>query len=107
MHYPAINQPRAASRVVILNRASRRFVDYLSDEVDSQPDIHETTLSAKDMKTRKPAETRQTRRPTTSLPPAAPAGAEAHADEEPASDRPPAVRRKPSARPLADAARSR
>ncbi len=48
-----INQPRAASRVVILNRASHRFVEYLSDEVESQPEIRETTLT-----TRKPKESR-------------------------------------------------
>jgi hypothetical protein len=103
-----INQPRAASRVVILNRASRRFVDYLSDEVDSQPDIHETTLSAKDLKTRKPTETQQTRRPMTRLPPVPRAGAGAAADEEfPQPTGPQPYRRKRSARPLADAALSR
>jgi thiol-disulfide isomerase/thioredoxin len=101
-----INQPRAASRVVILNRASRRFVDYLSDEVESQPDIHETTLSAKDMKTRKPAETQQARRPTSILPPAAPAGAAANADEETAQPTgPQPYRRKRSTQPLAGVTR--
>ena len=39
-----INKPRAASRVVILNRASRRFVDYLSDELEAD-DIRPTTLT--------------------------------------------------------------
>jgi thiol-disulfide isomerase/thioredoxin len=42
-----INQPRAASRVVILNRASPRFVSYLSDEIDAQPAIRETTLTTR------------------------------------------------------------
>lgn len=41
-----INQPRAASRVVILNRASSRFVGYLTDELDSQDAVYETTLKA-------------------------------------------------------------
>jgi len=41
-----INQPGAASRVVIMNRPSRRFVEYLSDEMDDRPEILETTLKA-------------------------------------------------------------
>jgi len=40
-----VSQPRAASRVVILNRASRRFVEYLSDEMQVQDDIQPTTLT--------------------------------------------------------------
>jgi hypothetical protein len=43
-----INQPGAASRVVIMNRPSRRFVEYLSDEMDDRPEIVETTLKADD-----------------------------------------------------------
>jgi len=46
-----INQPRAASRVVILNRASSRFVSYLSDEIDTQPAIRETTLTTRERRT--------------------------------------------------------
>ena len=62
-----IRQPGAASRVVILNRASRRFVEYLSDEMDDRPDIHETTLKAHEEKSlpRKPAATQKVRRPAT------------------------------------------
>ncbi|HLJ12694.1 MAG TPA: trypsin-like peptidase domain-containing protein [Planctomycetaceae bacterium] len=60
-----IHQPRAASRVVILNRASRRFVEYLSDEVDSPQDLRETTLLAKDRSPR-PAATQSAKRPATS-----------------------------------------
>jgi hypothetical protein len=63
-----INQPRAASRVVILNRASRRFVEYLSDELDERPEIVETTLQAPDEKprARKASSTQQVKRPATS-----------------------------------------
>ena len=45
-----INQPGAASRVVIMNRPSRRFVEYLSDEMDDRPEIVETTLKADEEK---------------------------------------------------------
>jgi thiol-disulfide isomerase/thioredoxin len=101
-----INQPRAASRIVILNRASRRFVDYLADEVDSQPEIHETTLSSKDEQFRKSGARRQARKPTTSLPGAAPSGAEADADGDTAAPTgPQPYRRHRTARPLADVAR--
>ncbi len=62
-----IHQPRAASRVVILNRASRRFVAYLSDELDSQQDIHETTLTKKDEKPRPPAKTQEVKRASSKL----------------------------------------
>jgi hypothetical protein len=58
-----INQPRAASRVVILNRASHRFVEYLSDEVDAQPDIRETTLTTRDQKERKAQPVQKVKRP--------------------------------------------
>jgi thiol-disulfide isomerase/thioredoxin len=100
-----LNQPRAASRIVILNRASRRFVDYLADEVDSQPEIHETTFSAKDGQFRKSAERQQARKPTTSLPSVVPVGAETDADEEPAAPTGPQPYRRKHVRPLAGAAR--
>ena len=32
-----INQPKSASQVVILNRASSRFVSYLTQELSEQP----------------------------------------------------------------------
>ncbi|MBS0263232.1 MAG: trypsin-like peptidase domain-containing protein [Planctomycetes bacterium] len=41
-------KPGAESRVVILNRASQRFVDYLTDELDERPNIVETSLQAAD-----------------------------------------------------------
>ena len=77
-----INQPRAASRVVILNRASRRFVAYLSDEGDAQPNIQETTFSAKDAAPRKGGEKQSVKRPKTSNAPAAPAGTTARSNED-------------------------
>ena len=58
-----INQPRAASRVVILNRANHRFVEYLSDEVESQPEIRETTLTTREPKERKTDAIQNVRRP--------------------------------------------
>ncbi len=58
-----VNQPRAASRVVILNRASRRFVEYLSDEV-SQDDIRLTSLTGKSA-AKKPLATQQVKRQPT------------------------------------------
>ncbi len=48
-----IHQPRAASRVLILNRASRKFVEYLSDEMESQQEITETTLKSKGQELRR------------------------------------------------------
>jgi thiol-disulfide isomerase/thioredoxin len=81
-----IHQPRAASRVVILNRASRRFVAYLSDELDTQEGIHETTLSSK----------AATPRPVVAAPPAMKPGAKLQTAQRPPS--------KPSKRPFADAA---
>jgi thiol-disulfide isomerase/thioredoxin len=40
-----IDQPRAASRVIVINRASDRFLTYLTGEVRTQSAIHNTTLS--------------------------------------------------------------
>lgn len=48
-----INQPGAGTRVVIMNRASRRFVEYISDEMDDRPEILETTLKADEEKPRR------------------------------------------------------
>jgi thiol-disulfide isomerase/thioredoxin len=61
-----INRPGAASRVVILNRASRRFVEYLADEIDDRPEIVETTLQSRDKipAARQTVATRQVQRPT-------------------------------------------
>lgn len=39
-----INNPRAASRVVILNRASDKFVKYLTNELESDPMYNTTSL---------------------------------------------------------------
>ncbi len=33
-----------------MNRVSRRFVEYLSDEMDDRPDIRETTLKTDEVK---------------------------------------------------------
>ncbi|MBI3865369.1 MAG: trypsin-like peptidase domain-containing protein [Planctomycetia bacterium] len=62
-----VNQPGAASRVVILNRASRRFVEYLADELEERPEILETSLSAPDAtpRAKKPAASRKANRPAT------------------------------------------
>ncbi len=99
-----INQPRAASRVVILNRASRRFVAYLSDEADSQPNIRETTLSAKETPPGKPAETQSVKRPTTPSVgggiPTQSVGAGKSEDETPRPLGPQPYKRKPAARPM-------
>jgi hypothetical protein len=95
-----INQPRAASRVVILNRASRRFVAYLSDEGDSQPNIQETTLSAQEPAPRKAAETQSVERPATRSASIGRAGMAAGlADEAPLPRGPQPYKRKPAARP--------
>jgi len=40
-----IDQPRAASRVVVINRASPRFVSYLTDELAAQDDVQATMLT--------------------------------------------------------------
>lgn len=40
-----INQPRSASKVVVINRASPRFVSYLTDEVNAQDQVQPTTLN--------------------------------------------------------------
>ena len=64
-----INRPGAASRVVILNRASRRFVEYLADELDERPEILETTLQAQDEqpRARKTSTTQKVKRPTAAV----------------------------------------
>jgi thiol-disulfide isomerase/thioredoxin len=61
-----INQPGAISRVVILNRASRRFVEYLADELDERPEILETTLQSQEQqpKVRNASSTQKVKRPT-------------------------------------------
>lgn len=41
-----IGQPRAASRVVVINRASPRFVSYLTDEFVAQADVQATALTS-------------------------------------------------------------
>jgi len=99
-----IHQPRAASRVVILNRASRRFVAYLSDELDSQDDIHETTLTTKDQKSRPVARTQEAKRPAgiSSVRPFAGAATTVE-DEADDSSPPQPYRRKRPAPPLASA----
>jgi hypothetical protein len=105
-----INQPGAASRVVILNRASRRFVAYLSDDGDTQPNIQETTFSAKEAAPRKeappekPDERQNVRRPETGNPPAAAAGSAARSDDDSPRPRgPQPYKRKPAARPVVTA----
>jgi hypothetical protein len=61
-----INKSGAASKVVILNRASQRFVDYLRDEMDDRTDIQETTLQADEKPTqRKPIAMQKVKRQTT------------------------------------------
>ncbi len=44
-----LNQPKSASRVVIINRASSRFVSYLTQEIKDQPQptMHQTRLESK------------------------------------------------------------
>jgi hypothetical protein len=97
-----IHQPRAASRVVILNRASRRFVAYLSDEIDSQPEIQETTLKAKEPESRRLAETQKVKRPTASPVADGPRGTvEDSNDDPPRPAGPQPYKRKRAARPLA------
>lgn len=61
-----VNRPGAASRVVILNKASRRFVEYLTDELDERPEIVETTLKTAEEKprVRKVSSTQKVKRPT-------------------------------------------
>jgi hypothetical protein len=99
-----VNQPRAASRVVILNRASRRFVEYLSDEMDTQPDIRETTLTAK--APRKMASVQKVERQTTSNPHGSSDKAAAASEEDrPQPTGPQPYRRNRPERPLATAAR--
>lgn len=103
-----IRQPRAASRVVILNRASRRFVAYLSDELDSQKDIHETTLTTKENQPRTPSKIQEVKRPATTPPARAPyESADKLEDEAAPSGGPQPYRRKRSSPPLASATPSR
>ena len=40
-----IDEPRGASRVVVINRASRKFVSYLTDELEDQARVQKTTLA--------------------------------------------------------------
>ena len=40
----SIDNPRSASRVVVINRASPKFVNYLTDEVQAQKTVKSTTL---------------------------------------------------------------
>ena len=108
-----INQPRAASRVVILNRASRRFVEYLSEETDSPQDLQATTLTTKSAKSAKPVVDQKVKRPLTNTPapnrsPAGRDGASAEPDGEPALPAgPQPYRRKRSSPPLASRTSSR
>lgn len=60
-----INQPRAASRVVILNRASRQFVEYLSAEMNAEDDIRLTAMTTETAKPHTREETQKVKRPTT------------------------------------------
>jgi thiol-disulfide isomerase/thioredoxin len=50
-----LDHPNAASRVIILDRASPRFVAYLTDEVRRQDQIQKTTLKVPDRRTQRPA----------------------------------------------------
>lgn len=49
----SIKDPNAASRVVILNRASEQFVELLTDELDTDPWYHTTSLKTRDGRTAK------------------------------------------------------
>lgn len=40
-----IDRPRDSTRVVVINRASPKFLGYLSDEVDAQSDVRQTGLT--------------------------------------------------------------
>jgi hypothetical protein len=96
-----INQPGAATRVVIMNRASRRFVEYLSDEMDDRPEIRETTLKADEEKPsrRRPMTTQKVQRP------AAVAASDAVVAADDASAKPAgplAYRRKKANRPVSE-----
>jgi thiol-disulfide isomerase/thioredoxin len=100
-----INQPGAGTRVVIMNRASRRFVEYLSDEMDDRPEIRETTLKADEQQpsrrkpvARQPGTTQKVKRPATNA-----TGDAAAADEAVATPAgPKAYRRKPANRPAGE-----
>lgn len=97
-----INKPGAPTRVVILNRASRRFVEYLSDEeMDDRPEIRETTLTTDDEKPRqrKAMSTQKVKRPATvALDDASSsAGGDAGHDSD-KSSAPQAYRRRPASR---------
>lgn len=41
-----INKPRGASRVVVINRASSKFISYLTNELETQAEIQPTSLSS-------------------------------------------------------------
>lgn len=42
-----IGQPQAASKVVVINRASKDFVSLLTDELEAQPQYNQTSLQVK------------------------------------------------------------
>lgn len=50
-----LEHPNAASRVVILDRASPRFVAYLTEELNRQDQIQKTTLTVPDRRVQRPA----------------------------------------------------
>lgn len=96
-----IDKPKAASRVVILNRASRRFVEYLADETDSPQDLRETTLKGIAPKAPATSATRQVQRPATGTASETMSGSR---DERVVPTGPQPYRRKRTTPPLASAA---
>ncbi len=70
-----IKNPRGASRVVILNRASDQFVRFLTDELESDPLNHTTSLKI-------PAAPKKTVKNTTHRSAPAPERAIAHSDSQ-------------------------
>jgi thiol-disulfide isomerase/thioredoxin len=50
-----LDHPNAATRVVILDRASPKFVAYLTEELNRQDQIQKTTLKVPDRRTQRPA----------------------------------------------------
>ena len=50
-----LDHPNSASRVVILDRASPKFVAYLTEELNRQDQIQKTTLKVPDRRTQRPA----------------------------------------------------
>jgi len=51
-----LDHPNSASRVVILDRASPKFVAYLTDELNRQDSIQKTTLKVSDRRAQRPAQ---------------------------------------------------